>query len=120
MIRDMYSRDATQANYSATTLEVSDSLSQLILKIENVLFSNKGDVLGSPGMGCNLNDLIFSIVLIESTIQNTINSQIAAYCLPNVSGFDVDTKVQFFSTLERNGALVDIFVDERRVLGALF
>ena len=46
----MYSRDAAEANYSATTLEVSDSLSQLILKIENVLFSNKGDVLGAPGM----------------------------------------------------------------------
>jgi len=120
MIRDMYSRDATQANYSATTLEVSDTLSQLILKIENVLFSNKGDVLGSPGMGCNLNDLIFSIVLNESTIQNTINSQIVAYCLPQVNGFTVNTKVNFFSTLERNGALVDIFVNEQRVLGALF
>jgi hypothetical protein len=120
MIRDMYSRDATQANYSATTLEVSDTLSQLILKIENVLFSDKGDVLGAPGMGCNLNDLIFSIVLNESTIQNTINAQIAAYCLPIVNGFTVNTKVQFYSTSERNGALVDIFVNEKRVLGALF
>jgi|TARA_B110000908_G_C10206539_1_gene428024 hypothetical protein len=120
MIRDMYSRDATTANYSADTLEVSDTLSQLVLKIENVLFTNKGDVLGSPGMGCNLDELIFSIVLNESTIQNTVNAQIAAYCLPLVNGFTVNTKVQFFSTLERNGALVDIFVNERRVLGALF
>ena len=84
MIRDMYSRDATTANYSADTLEVSDTLSQLVL------------------------------------IQNTVNAQIAAYCLPLVNGFTVNTKVQFFSTLERNGALVDIFVNERRVLGALF
>jgi len=120
MIRDMYSRDATMANFSATTLEVSDTLSQLILKIENVLFTNKGDVLGAPGMGCNLDELIFSIVLNESTIQNTINAQIAAYCLPLVNGFTINTRVNFFSTLERNGCLVDIFVNEQRVLGALF
>tara|TARA_R110001599_G_scaffold20410_3_gene77169 strand:+ start:170 stop:520 length:351 start_codon:yes stop_codon:yes gene_type:complete len=116
----MYSRDATMANFSATTLEVSDTLSQLILKIENVLFTNKGDVLGAPGMGCNLDELIFSIVLNESTIQNTINAQIAAYCLPLVNGFTINTRVNFFSTLERNGCLVDIFVNEQRVLGALF
>ena len=120
MIRDMYSRDATEANFSATTLEVSDTLSQLILKIENVLFTNKGDVLGSPGMGCNLDELIFSIVLNESTIQNTINAQIAAYCLPLVNGFTINTRVSFFSQQNRNGCLVDIFVNERRVLGALF
>ena len=38
MIRDMYSRDATTANYSANTLEVSDNLSQLVLKIERVMY----------------------------------------------------------------------------------
>ena len=60
MIRDMYSRDIESTNYNDQTLEVSDTLSQLILKIENCLFTRKGDVLGAPGMGANLNDLIFS------------------------------------------------------------
>jgi len=120
MIRDMYSRDIESPNYNDVTLEVSDSLSQLILKIENCLFTNKGDVLGAPGMGANLDQLIFSLVLNESTIQNTINSQIQAYCLPNFSGFTVTTNVTFFSTIERNGAYVDIFVNEQRVIGALF
>jgi hypothetical protein len=120
MIRDMYSRSPDVANYNSGTLEVSDKLSQLVLKIENVLFTRKGDILGSPGMGCNLDELVFSIVLNESTIQNTINAQIAAFCLPDESGFTVTTKVQFFSLPERNGALVDIAVNGQRVLGALF
>ena len=35
MIRDMYSRDIEAPNYNDATLEVSDTLSQLIIKIEN-------------------------------------------------------------------------------------
>ena len=120
MIRDIYSRDIEAPNYSEDTLEVSDTLSQLILKIENCLFTTKGDVLGAPGMGANLDQLIFSLVLSEATIQNNINSQITAYCLPQLAGFTIDTKVSFFSTVERNGCFVDIYVDEQRVLGALF
>ena len=89
-------------------------------KIENCLFTRKGEVLGAPGIGCNLDELVFSLVLNENTIQNNINSQITAYCLPDVAGFDINTKVSFFSTLERNGCLVDIFVNEQRVIGALF
>ena len=120
MIRDIYSRDIEAPNYSDDTIEVSDTLSQLIIKIENCLFTRKGDVLGAPGMGANLDELIFSLVLNENTIQNKINTQITAYCLPNFAGFDVDVKVTFFSTLERDGAFVDIFVNEQRVIGALF
>ena len=120
MIRDIYSRDVEAPKYNENTLEVSDSLSQLILKIENCLFTRKGDVLGAPGLGANLEDLIFSLVLNEATIQNNINMQIQGYCLPQLAGFDVDTKVTFFSTLERDGCLVDIFVNEQRVIGALF
>jgi|TARA_R110002074_G_scaffold269712_1_gene441556 hypothetical protein len=120
MIRDIYSRDIEAPKYNDDTLEVTDSLSQLILKIENCLFTRRGDVLGAPGMGANLNDLIFSLVLNENTIQNNINNQIAAYCLPNIAGWTVTCKVSFFSTAERNGAFVDIFVNEQRVIGALF
>ena len=120
MIRDMYSRDIEAPNYNDATLEVSDTLSQLIIKIENCLFTNKGDVLGAPGIGANLDELIFSLVLSESTIQDKINNQISAYCLPDIGGFNIDTTVSFFSTLERNGCFVDISVNEQRVLGAIF
>ena len=120
MIRDIYSRSEQAPKYNDQTLEVSDTLSQLIIKIENCLFTRKGDILGSPGMGANLNDLIFSLVLNENTIQNNINGQITAYCLPNTGGFTVDCKVNFFSTDERDGAFIDLFVNEQRVIGALF
>ena len=120
MIKDIYSRNIDAPKYSPSVLEVSDTISQLILKIENVLFTRKGDVLGAPEMGCNLDDLVFSLVLNESYIENVINTQIQTYCLNGDQSYSVNTVVTFFSTDERNGALVDIFVNEQRVIGALF
>lgn len=120
MIREIYSRDIDAAKYNENVIEVTDGLSQLIIKIENVLFSRKGDVLGAPGFGANLDDLVFSLVLNEAVIQQKINSQIQAYCLPDIAGYSVNTVVKFFSTEERNGCLVDIFINEERVIGALF
>jgi hypothetical protein len=120
MLHDIYSRNDKESKFSPNIIEVTDELSQLILKIENVLFTRKGEVLGVPDFGCNLDDLIFSLVLNESVIQQRINSQIQSYCLPNSDKFGIDTKVSFFQSDGRNGALVDIFINETRVIGALF
>ncbi len=121
MLHDIYSRGEAENKYNPNIVEVTDELSQLILKIENVLFTRKGEVLGVPDFGCNLDDLIFSLVLNESVIQQRINSQIQSYCLLDYdTRYNVDTRVSFFQTEGRNGALVDIYINETRVIGALF
>jgi phage baseplate assembly protein W len=121
MLHDIYSRGIDENKYNPNIIEVTDELSQLILKIENVLFTRRGEVLGVPDFGCNLDDLIFSLVLNESVIQQRINSQIQSYCLPNYGNkYNIDTRVSFFQTEGRNGALVDIFINETRIIGALF
>jgi len=124
MLIDIYSRGPEENKYSPDVIEVTDGLSQLILKIENTLFSNRGSVLGAFEFGCNLEELLFSLVLNESVIEQKIESQIASYCLNGPSeqnaDYGINVKVQFFSTAERDGALVDIYVNEQRVIGALF
>jgi hypothetical protein len=120
MINDIYSRGPAENKYTPNIIDVTDGLSQLILKIENVLFTRKGDVLGVPDFGCNLEDLLFSIVLNEAVIEQRIASQIQAYCLPDDNLFGINVRVSFFNTEGRNGALVDIYINEQRVIGALF
>ena len=120
MLMDIYNRDPGSTNYDPTRLEVNDELSELILKIENTIFTRKTEVLGDPNFGANLEDLLFSLVMNESYIARQINKQIGTYCISSNSQFNVDTKVQFFSTIERDGALVDIFINNQRVIGALF
>ena len=120
MLKDIYSREIESPNYDPVRLEVNDSLSDLIIKIENMLFTRKGEVLGDTNFGANLDELIFTLVLNESSIQRRIETQIATYCLNVVGDYTVNTQVQFFSTAERDGALVNIYVNQNRVIGMLF
>lgn len=117
---DIYSRDPGATNYNSEQLEISDELSDLILKIENTLFSRKTEVLGDPNFGANIDDLIFSLVLNESAVENSIMTQISNYCVAGDGRFKVDVTVKFFATEERDGAFIDIFVNDQRVVGAIF
>lgn len=120
MISDFYTRDDSYKSYNNDILEIHDELSDLIIKIEQLLFTKKGEVLGSPDFGCNLDDLVFSQVLSASYIENNINEQIINYCTTE-SKFDVKAKVSFFKVDEtRNGCLIDVYVNDERVIGALY
>ena len=48
-------------------------------------------------------------------------TQISGYCLNGLSSqFGINVEVEFYTTPERDGCIVDIFINEQRVLGALF
>ena len=120
MLNDIYGRDPEASNYNSTQLEVNDELNDLILKIENTLFTRKTEVLGDANFGANIDDLIFSLVLNEAAIENSIMTQITNYCVAGGGNFKVNAKVQFFATPERDGAFIDIFVNDQRVIGAIY
>ena len=119
-IRDFYSRDIDAPNYQASRLEVDDALNDLIIKIDQILFTRKTEVLGAPNFGANLDDLIFSLTSNEDMIRDTVGNQIVEYCLTGGDGFAVDVQVQYFQTPTRNGCYIDIFVNDRRVVGVLY
>ena len=119
-IRDIYSRDDEAPNYQATVLEVDDTLSDLIIKIESTLFTNKFEVLGSPNFGCNLDDLIFSLVTNEDTIQESISSQIHTFALNTRTSYSVQVEVKFFARDTSNGCYIDIVIDGARALGVVY
>ncbi len=119
-LKDIYSRDTEAPKYRDDRLEVDEALDDLIIKIENTLFTRKQEVMGAPDFGCNLDDLVFSLVANEDVIRNKIGSQIVTYCLSGYDGFSVDVKVKFFSTAERNGCFIDVYINDQRVVGVLY
>ena len=119
-IKDIYSRNEDAPNYNGLRLEVDDPLDDLIIKIENTLFTNRMEVLGASEFGCSLDDLIFSLNNNEDMIRNQVGSQITTYCLNDENPFEVDVKVKFFANETRNGAFVDIIVNDQRVIGLLY
>ena len=119
-IKDFYSRDTKAPKYSEKRLEVDEALDDLIIKIENTLFTNKTEVLGAEDFGCDLDSLIFSITNNEDIIRNKIGQQIVEYCLTGYDGFRVDVHVKYFTTELRNGCFIDIIVNDKRVVGVLY
>tara|TARA_R100000908_G_scaffold64535_2_gene48834 strand:- start:421 stop:792 length:372 start_codon:yes stop_codon:yes gene_type:complete len=119
-LRDFYSRDTEAPKYQDTRLEVDEALDDLIIKIENTLFTRRTSVLGAPDFGCNLDDMIFSLTSNEDTIRNVCGQQVVEYCLTGQDGFVVDVQVKFFQTPERSGCFIDIFVNDQRVVGVLY
>ena len=101
-------------------LEVNDALTQLLIKIENTLFTKKGEVLGISNFGVNLEELLFSIIYNEAAIESRITSQIQTFCVQQSTNYSIRTKVKFFVQENRTGALVDIYIDDVRLLSALF
>ena len=119
-IKDFYSRDTDAPKYSEKRLEVDEALDDLIIKIENTLFTNKTEVLGAEDFGCDLDSLIFSITNNEDIIRNKIGQQIVEYCLTGYDGFGVDVHVKYFTAENRNGCFIDIIVNDKRVVGVLY
>ena len=119
-LKDFYSRDVEAPKYKSTRLEVDEGLDDLIMKIENTLFTRKKSVLGAPDFGCNLDDMIFSLTSNEDTIRNVCGQQVVEYCLTGQDGFSVDVQVKFFQTEERSGCFIDVFVNDQRVVGILY
>lgn len=120
MLNDFFTRDDSYKSYNNNILQINDELSDVIIKIEQILFTNKGEILGMPEFGCNLEDMVFSQVLNENYIQNYILTQINDYCTHN-TGLDVTVKVSFFKVDDyTNGCLIDVYINDERVIGAIF
>lgn len=118
MGRDIYTRDDEINKYDPLALEVSDDVSFLLLQIENLIFTKPGEVIGSPRMGIDLESLLFSININEAQISSKINSQIYQYC-PLATRYKVGVDVSFVKEFDRDIGLVDIFIDNRRLLSVL-
>ena len=95
-IKDFYSRDTEASKYQSTRLEVDEALDDLIIKIENTLFTNRTEVLGANNFGCDLDSLIFSLTSNADIIRNKIGQQIVEYCLTGYDGFSVDVDVKTY------------------------
>ena len=115
MINDIYSRGPAENKYAPNTIDVTDGLSQLILKIENVLFTRKGDVLGVPDFGCNLEDLIYEFNFNNYKIKEVIEKQINVYC-PLAQTHTVEVDVSFQRGEVRDIAYVDILINNKFLL----
>ena len=94
MLKDIYAIPEEESRYKDNVLEVTGELDEIIMQVDMILFTNKGDVLCMPEFGCNLGRYLFETSYNEMHIKQIIMEQIRNYIYLDGS-YHVDVDVQF-------------------------
>jgi len=92
--RDFYIKYPGHPNYVSTDLVEDDIISVIIQKYEMILFTNKGEVLGDPDFGADLEKLLFDTKVSGSHVESVIIQEIATY-IPELVNMNYSLQVVF-------------------------
>ena len=106
---EIYNRDPGDYGYKRDILETTDPIEICIGQLKMLLLTNKGEVLGDPGFGIGLDDLVFNLELSETSVQKEIDFQIQTYCtlFYDLGGY---FKLEFFQGTLRDIANLYFFI----------
>jgi|694.fasta_scaffold145945_2 hypothetical protein len=106
MLREIYNRDPSDPNYKAEQIEVTDALEACIGKLKMLIFTRKGEVLGDPRFGLNLEDLIYDFNISEKGLRNEIQKYLITY-IPDFDILGGTFETKFFQGTNRDIATID-------------
>ncbi len=78
-LRDFYTRTIEDPKYLDDKVEVSDDLESTIQQIKMTLFTKKGEVLGEPDFGIDLNKYLFEYDIDPMSLSHEATSQVNKY-----------------------------------------
>ena len=118
MIKELYIRDPQDPNYVYGFLEHQDPIESIISKIKILFGTRQGQVLGDVNMGLGLEDLIFETRINKLELEEKIKQQISIY-ITEASQYRIEPKVQFGTGDGYDYALIDIYINNEKVIGIL-
>ena len=113
---EFYIKAKGDPGFDPSKLEISSELAMLMTQIETVLFTRRGDVLGDPEFGANLEDYVYSLSYNDYLLKKVVAEQIYKY-VPLARKFNVTVDVDFTKEVDRHAVFVDIRIDNRYQLG---
>ena len=118
MLRELYCRNFNDPQYVYAKLETKDPLEGLLTKIRMLIFTKKGEILGYPDAGLDLDFLLFELNFNAFQLQNEFYAQIAKY-VPEQSNYKIDIEVNFVPGTVRDLCYIDIYIDGTKYLGVV-
>ena len=115
---ELYIRTVDDPNFDPMKLQSQTEIAQLLTQIETILFTKRGDVLGDPAFGANLEELLYGFNLNEETIQAAIERQLAHYC-PLAQKYNTEAVVKFWKEGDVVLATVDVVIDNKYAVRAV-
>ena len=116
MLREIYFRDITDLKFSPDYMEISDKIEALLSKIRMLLYTNRGEVLGEPDLGMDLESYLFEPGLNESVLRDRFYAQLAKY-VPEHVDYSIDCSFDTQSDGFSNTAFMYILINNEKVLG---
>ena len=92
--KDFYVMYKGNPYYEGDKIEEDSVIRVIIQKYYNLLFTNKGDLLGDPDFGANLEELLYETGLDDVSVRQVIIDQLEIY-IPEIFGTSFDIGVVF-------------------------
>jgi phage baseplate assembly protein W len=118
MARDIYMRDATDPYWKEGIIEVNDEIEMLLGQIKMLLFTNRGEILGAPDFGANLDDYLFTINVNEYSLRSMLMDQTMKF-IPMAERYQVDYDVKFARGTVRDICLIDVRILNQQAFGII-
>jgi len=94
MVKEIYFRDPSDIKFKNDRVEVYSDLELLLNKIRMILMTKRGEVLGEPDLGLDLEDMLFEFSFDENKIRQSFYAQIQKYVYEqNTYKIDLDISV---------------------------
>jgi len=92
--KDLYIKYPGDPSYRSGILVEDDVINVIIQKYEIIIFTNKGEVIGDPNLGCDLEFLLYQTKVSENYVKSIINQQISIY-IPELLSMNYSLQVIF-------------------------
>lgn len=116
MLKELYILNQYEVGYQSDKIDETDSLKTVLQKIKMILFTRRGEVLGMPGFGMSLEDLLFEFGFSKNELSQKFTEQLANF-VPEASDFDIKFDVNFVPGTVRDLAYIDIYVNGTKAFG---
>lgn len=92
--KDIYIGYKGHPRFSINKIIVDDIIRVIVQKYEMILFTNKGDLLGDPDFGCDIQNLLHQTKISSYAVKNLIINQINTY-INELSNINYTLEVTF-------------------------
>lgn len=118
MARELYTRSPSDPNYKQDTLETTDEIEALLGQLRMIMFTNRGEIIGAPDFGINLEETLFSLDFNEYAIRSALHDQVMMFC-PMAEKYSVRFDVKFARGTIRDICLIDTYLNGEKAFGVL-
>jgi hypothetical protein len=107
---DFYIKDKYNPMYKEDVIIQDDIISIIVQKYEMIIFTTKGEVMGDPFFGSDLETILHDTMASSEYVESTLNEQITTY-IPEIANIPYTLTASFFEDPERFQTYLEILFE---------